>query len=180
PTRQFLKDVLNFKMGAKWRAIAAVKEIEPLEEETEHVWSVVWNRIRSNNGSRCLSMRRADIYKSASCILCDKDQIENQVHLAKCEAQEENWVQLEENAISVAWAMLSENTRKFLSKEEFHKIMWSVSIEERYIRRTGVIKGIIQQKVQSALLGKIKSRKECKEAITNFINAAWNGFYIGI
>ena len=97
PTRQFIKNILDLKVGAEWRHTASVQRIEPVKEETEHDWSVLWSKIKDQSGVRCTSMkknreiatlikcvngrlpvlktlaqRRPSLYKSSHCIICSK------------------------------------------------------------------------------------------------------------
>ena len=58
PTRRFTKDVLELKTGVEWRHTTAIQETEPSTEETEHDWSILWSRIRSQSGVYCTSIKK--------------------------------------------------------------------------------------------------------------------------
>ena len=147
PTRQFIKDVLDLKTGAEWRHTSSVQETEPHTEETEHDWSFLWSKIKSQSGVRCtsikrnreiatlikcvngklpvlktLAQRRPRLYKSPHCIACNEEIDEDQNHLAACKCYKKGWEDIENTTINLAWITLSEETHSRTNKEELRRI----------------------------------------------------------
>jgi hypothetical protein len=205
PTRQFVKDILDFKVGSEWRFTSTVQKLEPNEEKEEHDWSLLWKKVRSHSGVRCTSMKKnreiatlikcvneklpvlktlakrcPNIYKVPYCVLCNEDQEEDQEHLAICKGHENGWVITENLAINLAWTALSEETQKKTSKLELMKILWGNSIEEKKECRSKSIKGLVQEETKITIQNLTQTLKEAKEFITIWINAAWNGFFENI
>ena len=191
PLRQFVKDILDFKIGSEWRFTSMIQGLEPNKENEEHDWSTLWRKIRSQNGVRCTSMkknreiatlikcvneklpvlkslakRRPDLYKNSHCILCNEDKEEDQEHLTTCKGHEKGWTVTENSAINLAWTVLSEETRKRTSKVELTKILWGESLEEKSECRSRSIKGLIQEKAKTMLQDLMQTLKEAKKFLT--------------
>jgi len=57
PTRDFVKEVFNIKNNVNWSCSAAIKKLETTKEEREYGWSLLWKKIRSQSGVKCISSR---------------------------------------------------------------------------------------------------------------------------
>jgi hypothetical protein len=171
-TRSFLKEVLNLKTGAEWRATSSVQKIEPEKETATVEWNTLWRKIKSHNGVRCSSLkrnseaamlikclneklpvlktlvqRRPDIYESPFCVVCNEETEEDQEHLACCKGHEKSWRETENTMINLAWIALSEETRKKTSKTDIKNCIWGISKKENIESRMKIIKGLLQEKV---------------------------------
>ena len=43
-TRQFVKDMLDFKAGAEWRFSSLISKLEPESDKEEHSWPIFWRK----------------------------------------------------------------------------------------------------------------------------------------
>jgi len=129
---------------------------------------------------KTLTQRRPDLYKSAICILCNKDHEEDQDHLATCSEHEKGWESTENMSIDLAWTVLAEETQRKTSKEELKKLLWGTLKKEKLASRSKIIKGLTQEKTKKSVQDITQLLKETRNFITVFTNAAWNDFFENI
>ena len=102
----FVKVLMNLKVGLEWCLSESIFKEEPQDEKLKFKWALLWNRIKRQNGIRCTSTRKnrrlgglfkclqeklpvlkilakqcEDLYKESKYISCKDRKEENQDHL---------------------------------------------------------------------------------------------------
>ncbi|RIB04835.1 hypothetical protein C2G38_2048113 [Gigaspora rosea] len=117
PVCQFMKVLTNLKVELEWRLTEAITKEEPQDKDMKFKWSLLWNRIKRQNGIRCASMRKNRRF-------CKNRKEEDQDHLSECSKYEDLWNNLEETAIQAAWTGVPADLRHSEVKDQLRKAFW--------------------------------------------------------
>jgi ribonuclease HI len=205
PTREFTKSILDLKNGADWRQSTAIQGLETAEDICKYRWSLLWDRIKNQNGIHCSSMlknkrlcilvkclqeklpvlgllakRRPDLYESSLCTQCKENKEENQNHLASCRAYEKSWINTEVLASSAAWLSLTPDTRSKVTRNQLRDCLWGKLWTEKIERRQEAIKGLVREETWCKLRELVPSIQEAKDLIKTAMNIYWNSFFENI
>ena len=90
-----------------------------------------------------LHQRNPQIYPSANCVICKVDVVEDLDHLFSCEAYKEIWIEIEKQALALAWAILEEETRFEYTIRDLKDVVFGNSREIVIEKRKMLMQGLV-------------------------------------